>query len=57
MTLVKMLETNANARKVFDELNEAEIMSAFNLTLSQVKEYKHLNSLLIMNFDCEDIVE
>ena len=55
MTLVKMLETNANARKVFDELNEAEIMSAFNLTLSQVKEYKHLNSLLIMKFDCEEV--
>ena len=53
MTLVKMLETNANARKVFDELNEAEIMSAFNLTLSQVKEYKHLNALLIVKYDCD----
>jgi hypothetical protein len=53
MTLVKMLETNANARKVFDELNEAEIMSAFNLTLSQVKEYKHLTYLLIAKYDCD----
>jgi hypothetical protein len=53
MTLVKMLETNANARKVFDELNEAEIMSAFNLTLSQVKEYKHLNCLLICKYDSD----
>jgi len=53
MTLIEMLQTNANARKVFDELNEAEIMNAFNLSLTQVKEYKHLNSLLILKYDCE----
>jgi 7-keto-8-aminopelargonate synthetase-like enzyme len=53
MTLINMLQTNVNARKVFDELNEAEIMSAFNLTLKEVKEYKHLNNLLILKYDCE----
>jgi hypothetical protein len=48
MTLLDMIQTNANARKVVDELNEAELMSAFNITLTQAKQIKHVNALLIM---------
>jgi len=46
MTLIDMIQTNANARKVVDELNTAELMAAFNITLAQAKQIKHLNALL-----------
>lgn len=48
MTLIDMIKTNANARKVIDELNEAELMAAFNLTLTQAKQIKQVNALWIM---------
>ena len=48
MTLIGMIQTDANARKVVDELNVAELMAAFNITLIQAKQIKHVNALLIM---------
>lgn len=48
MTLIDMIKTNPNARKVIDELNEAELMAAFNLTLTQAKQIKQVNALCIM---------
>ena len=48
MTLIDMIQTNANARKVVDDLNVAELMAAFKLTFTQAKQIKHLNALLTM---------
>ena len=53
MTLLDMIQTNANARKVVDELNEAELMAAFNITLTQARQIKHVNALLTMKADSE----
>lgn len=53
MTLIDMIQTNANARKVVDELNEAELMAAFNLTLTQAKQIKHINALITMKETAE----
>jgi hypothetical protein len=48
MTLIDMIQTNANARKVVDELTLVELMAAFNVTMTQAKQIKHANALLTM---------
>tara|TARA_R110000868_G_scaffold222627_1_gene474482 strand:+ start:39 stop:230 length:192 start_codon:yes stop_codon:yes gene_type:complete len=55
MTLIDMIQTNANARKIVDELNLAELMSAFNITLTQARQIKHVNALLTMKESEEQI--
>lgn len=53
MTLVDMIKTDANARRVISELNTAELMAAFNLTLTQAKQIQHAVTLLMIKYDCE----